>query len=358
MLQIRKGESISGEPTCPSCGGILHGETICPHCGVSTTAKPGTVSPPPIFQRHRQRAEPRRRFPVVRSLVLLAVIGSLFGPIKAPPNYAMDLRNFWRKATAPLDEEQVGIAEELASLRTLCERRIRAAGRDAEVANAVYKITECISELPRTRVAAETQWKAIEKSKAEVEGRKEAEEASRSQAESVENWRRYVTKMQTECLGAGLPKVQAAWRQSHLGALQVTEKGTVPAWQWFYALYLKPWRTETIESKARAKDERVVAKSEVVCTTCNGTGLVRCPNCGSMGSVPGTSSTPCVQCNGTGAYKFRGSLRTSSCPFCKGSGQIVKEVMQPCPTCEAKGFLTCATCNGRGLIAAATPAAK
>lgn len=352
MLQVRRGESITGAPTCPSCGGVLHGEAICPHCGANTAHKPENPPGPPIFQRNRQRTEPRRRLPIVPILILAALIAAAFWPIKAPPNYAMDLRNFWRKATAPLDEEHAGIAEELAAMRTLCERRVRAAGPDMDVASAVYEITECLAGLPRARAEAESQWKAVEKSKADVEERKEAETASRNQAEIAGEWQKLVTKLQTECLSAALPKVQAAWSRAHLGTLQVSEKGTVPAWQWFYALYLKPWRAEKAGEKARIEAAQKQSTTEVTCATCNGTGLVRCPNCGGMGSVPGTSSTPCAQCGGTGSYKFKGSQRTSSCPFCKGSGQIVKNVMKPCPACEAKGAVACATCGGRGLLLA------
>ena len=64
---------------------------------------------------------------------------------------------------------------------------------------------------------------------------------------------------------------------------------------------------------------------------------VPCPTCQATGAAPGTSPETCPACGGSGRQQsvsssiFGQFIRTSTCPECRGAGEVVKT---PCPDCK------------------------
>ena len=92
-------------------------------------------------------------------------------------------------------------------------------------------------------------------------------------------------------------------------------------------------------------------KSDVVCSTCDGTGegvlgakgrRRNCPDCGGSG----TERKTCDNCEGTGRVPDPGILRGTECPYCTGTGEVKLE--KKCPGCGGSGKVDCPYCNGKG----------
>lgn len=367
QLRIRDEGAISGLPTCPACGGVLHGDIYCPHCGANTVHPKSAPRAKLVFPREPCSDKSRISF-LVMFLCCIAALGAVFWPIKAPPNYFEQLQNLWRQAASPLEEEHGDLSGKLASFQTLCEQRIQAKGPDVNAARAAHRISECLSGICRERATYRNQWEAARHLKvltpSESDGgshipnakgtegniaqREQAERMAKVQAAVEERWQKTVARLRVDCTDE-LPLLQRAMRESYLQFLKPTDSGTVYAWQWIYALHVKPWWDQTF-LRSRAKE----GVAQIPCTACNGSGWNRCSVCGGSGSVEGTSVSVCSQCNGTGSYKLKVSSGKARCPFCRGTGQITKSVMQPCAACEAKGIVPCTACAGKGVVADTT----
>jgi len=65
-------------------------------------------------------------------------------------------------------------------------------------------------------------------------------------------------------------------------------------------------------------------------------GQASCEECGGSGARAGTSAQTCIQCGGAGQVGTqRGFIMfTSTCPRCRGTGQVVKD---PCEKCKGAG---------------------
>ena len=68
--------------------------------------------------------------------------------------------------------------------------------------------------------------------------------------------------------------------------------------------------------------------------------MAACESCQGTGAAPGTSSTTCRTCGGPGRVRsvqqtvFGSFSRTSTCPACAGTGQMIEE---PCTDCAGAG---------------------
>ncbi len=64
---------------------------------------------------------------------------------------------------------------------------------------------------------------------------------------------------------------------------------------------------------------------------------VRCADCNGKGAAPGTNPESCSQCQGTGSVHLQQGIFavSTTCPVCKGVGEIISE---HCPACEGKGL--------------------
>jgi molecular chaperone DnaJ len=87
--------------------------------------------------------------------------------------------------------------------------------------------------------------------------------------------------------------------------------------------------TITFEDAAFGKTTDIRVPKEETCSTCHGTG-----------ARPGTKPETCAHCHGTGQLNteqntpFGRIVNRRVCPYCKGTGKIVKS---PCRTCNGQG---------------------
>jgi len=88
----------------------------------------------------------------------------------------------------------------------------------------------------------------------------------------------------------------------------------------------------SLEDVLDASKHEVKYQRAVVCTDCKGTGV-----------EGGGEPENCTQCNGSGQVArtqqtFLGTIRTATtCPNCRGAGQIIKN---PCKSCRGQGLQT------------------
>lgn len=326
-LHIRKDESITGLPTCPSCGGVLHGESRCPHCGASPSEKKEPLGP--VHRQRRGDRRPGNRRGFLSLLFWIALIGALFLPVKAPTDYLAVAEGLWKRSSAPLSEEAPGLIEDVDSFKAMVQERIRKRGVDASEAAAAFPLADCLSKVAAARSDFAKKW-----TDAGAAGVDEIERA----------WQVEVSRFRSTCVAEGVSRLDRAMREG--GRRATDKKATMPLWQWLYGSNVKP----AIDSFHSKPATDAAPQQPRRCDTCMGTGLVKCSTCGGRGSVPATISTPCKQCDGTGIYKPRTSQRTSTCPFCKGAGKIESQGFEPCLACEGKGIVSCATCGGRGTV--------
>ena len=63
-----------------------------------------------------------------------------------------------------------------------------------------------------------------------------------------------------------------------------------------------------------------------------------CETCHGHGTKDGTEAPACIHCNGTGKVRLQQGFFVveQSCPYCKGTGHLVKDA---CPDCKGKGFI-------------------
>ncbi|WP_010632228.1 molecular chaperone DnaJ [Sporolactobacillus vineae] len=87
--------------------------------------------------------------------------------------------------------------------------------------------------------------------------------------------------------------------------------------------------TITFEDAAFGKTTDIRVPKEETCSTCHGTG-----------ARPGTKPETCSHCHGTGQLNteqntpFGRIVNRRVCPYCKGTGKIIKN---PCRTCNGQG---------------------
>ena len=92
---------------------------------------------------------------------------------------------------------------------------------------------------------------------------------------------------------------------------------------------------------AAANNKKPLTHKEV-CPVCQGSSLMACPDCLSVGTVP------CKKCDGTGHNAICsecGGQGWEPCPKCQGSGQLGKVV---CPVCQGEKNVFCLKCHGEG----------
>ena len=71
----------------------------------------------------------------------------------------------------------------------------------------------------------------------------------------------------------------------------------------------------------------------------SGSPVMLCPTC--KGSKFVWTTETCRNCQGTGILKNRSAWsQGTTCPFCKGTGNIAKETTTACPTCQGRGLVT------------------
>ncbi len=85
----------------------------------------------------------------------------------------------------------------------------------------------------------------------------------------------------------------------------------------------------TFEEAAFGTEKEITINRNETCTSCKGSG-----------AKEGTSPTTCKHCNGTGQVQYKQStpfgqfVNVKACDVCRGEGKII---VNPCPTCNAKG---------------------
>lgn len=87
----------------------------------------------------------------------------------------------------------------------------------------------------------------------------------------------------------------------------------------------------TLEQAAQGMEEEIEIPKHISCPACNGTGAKpgtnpsKCSTCGGRGQVQQTQRTP-----------FGSFSQITTCPNCRGSGQVITS---PCTKCQGRGII-------------------
>lgn len=99
------------------------------------------------------------------------------------------------------------------------------------------------------------------------------------------------------------------------------------------------------------------ADGATTCATCEGTGKVKCSNCGGQGVYTDSAGTVygCASCGGSGYisdayYNFKKGTGKVACSDCNGIGAVADDpdAATNCTTCKGTGRVICSACQGNG----------